>query len=66
MDGTLQLTVGNADGLDCPERILKAVHFDDWKVIVGVVQALEFARVDSIARRPLELTDKFGERWIIA
>ena len=64
--GELVLYVSNVDGLDEPQRILRGVKPSDWQVIAKTISALEYARVDSVAKRPLEVVDRSGTKWVIA
>jgi len=62
--GYLSLAVENADYRDAPQEILRGIPPSDWKTLARTVSALEFAGVPSLARRPLEVVDRFGERWV--
>ncbi|MET0252678.1 MAG: hypothetical protein ABW214_01440 [Terrimicrobiaceae bacterium] len=37
----------------------------DWKILARIISALEYAGVDSLSERPVEITDCFGETWVI-
>jgi hypothetical protein len=64
--GALSLSACNADSLDEPQRILHGVAPRDWQVAAKTISALEFSQVASVAERPFEIVDRFGERWVIA
>jgi hypothetical protein len=65
-DGSLSLTVSNADCLDEPQRILHGVATHDWKTIGRTIAALEHSGVNSVAHRPVEVVDADGIKWVIA
>jgi hypothetical protein len=64
--GFLSLSASNADVLASLESILHRVPADDWKVIARIISALEYSEVASLAERPLEIVDRYGETWVIA
>jgi hypothetical protein len=66
VDGTLWLWVSSADDADLPQRVLSSVAAADWKIVARTISALEFTQVASVANRPFEIVDRFGERWVIA
>ena len=57
------LTACNADGLDSPVTFLR-LPAPDWQIMAKTISALEYARVASLANRPFEITDRYGEVWV--
>jgi hypothetical protein len=66
VDATLWLWVSGADDANLPQRILSAIPTTDWKTVARTISALEFSQVASVAERPFEIVDRFGEKWVIA
>ena len=62
--GVLSLHTSNADSLDPPQHLVS--QSSDWKFCARLVAAIEFAQVASLAERPVEIVDRYGEKWVIA
>jgi hypothetical protein len=61
----LALSGMSADLQDANSLVVHKIQPSDWKVIARIISALEFAEVESVAQRPIQLTDRFGEGWVI-
>jgi hypothetical protein len=64
--GILSLHARDLDCIDPPQEILRLIPASDWQVIAKLVAAMEFSKVKSLSPRPLEVIDRYGERWMIA